>query len=125
MWLYFHPNEQKSLVWVPERKKPLGTRATEIDLLWVCLVCQLDEGQLSNGGEIFRGLYDQAQAGTLSVMRSLVEELEHGLREIALTGCRDSPVAKDKRDAKAAIARGEIDDGSLLEFEQEGPAVLG
>jgi hypothetical protein len=60
MWLYFHPNEQKSLVWVPERKKPLGTRATEIDLLWVCLVCQLDEGQLSNGGEIFRGLHDQA-----------------------------------------------------------------
>jgi hypothetical protein len=57
-------------------------------------------------------------------MRSLVEEFEHGLREIAMAGCGDSPVAKDKRDAKAPIARSKIDDGPLLEFEEKGPASL-
>ena len=87
-------------------------------------VRQLDERQFANRSQVFGSLHHQADGGSFGVAWSFVEGLEQALGRIGLTGSFDCAIAENQGDAEATMAGAQVEDGALLEFEEQAPAIF-
>ena len=88
------------------------------------LVRQLDFDEFANARQILHPFDDQAHSGPFGITRRFLNDIDDCPGQTAQPHGFHGAIAENKCDAEASVAGSEIDDGSLLEFQADGPSVF-